>query len=247
MVSLVGPGGVGKTRLALRAATDLTRGFRDGAYLITLAEARDPSAVAGAAVAALGLRDQDPGGTVGLLLGFLADKELLLLVDNCEHVLDPAAHLVSAVLEAAPGVRVLATSREPLGVPGEHVLAVPPLELPGPDGSEALDRLRQNEAVALFTDRAGAASGDFELSATNRAAVVGLCRRLDGLPLALELAAVRTRVLSVEQILSHLDDRFALLTGGGPAALPRHHGSPATSGFPARGSRAGQSWRATTS
>ncbi|HEY3437368.1 MAG TPA: NB-ARC domain-containing protein, partial [Actinotalea sp.] len=222
IISLVGPGGVGKTRLAVRAATDLARGFRDGAWLVGLAEVRDPASVTNAAVAALGLHDQSPAGTLPLLLSFVADKELLLVVDNCEHVLEAAAQLVTAVVEHAPGVRVILTSREPLSVPGEHVLPVPPLELPPSDDSAPLHQLRQNEAVTLFTERAAAASGAFELSAANRAAVVGVCRRLDGLPLAIELAAVRTRVLSAEQILSHLDDRFGLLTGGGRAALPRH-------------------------
>ena len=222
IVSLVGPGGVGKTRLAIRAATDLARGFRDGAWLVGLAEVRDPASVSNAAVAALGLRDQAPAGTLPLLLSFVAGKELLLVVDNCEHVLEAAARLVTAVVESAPGVRLILTSREPLSLPGEHVLPVPPLELPPSDDAEPLHQLRQNEAVALFTQRAAAASHAFELSAANRAAVVGLCRRLDGLPLAIELAAVRTRVLTAEQILSHLDDRFGLLTGGGRAALPRH-------------------------
>jgi predicted ATPase/DNA-binding CsgD family transcriptional regulator len=119
-------------------------------------------------------------------------------------------------------VRVIATSREPLSVPGEHVLPIPPLELPRAQGDESLDQLRQNESVELFAERASAASGSFELTASNRAAVVDLCRRLDGLPLAIELAAVRTRVLSVEQILDRLTDRFGLLTGGSRAALPRH-------------------------
>jgi predicted ATPase len=120
---------------------------------------------------------------------------------------------------------VIATSREPLSVSGEHVVPVPPLELPAAVAAEPLARLRQNEAVLLFTERAVAASGNFELTASNQAAVVDLCRRLDGLPLAIELAAVRTRALTVEQILDRLTDRFSLLTGGSRAALPRHQRS----------------------
>ncbi len=157
-----------------------------------------------------------------LLLTFLRDKQLLLVVDNCEHLLGAAAEVLTEVIRGAPGVRVIATSREPLSVSGEHVIAVPPLELPSAHLGEPLAKLRQNEAVMLFTDRAAAASGKFELTASNRAAVVDLCRRLDGLPLAIELAAVRARVLSPEQILERLSDRFGLLTGGSRAALPRH-------------------------
>ena len=222
LVSLVGPGGVGKTRLAIRAGTDLARGFAGGAWFVELADVRDPALIGNAALAALGLRDQSATEPRALLLSYLHDRELLLVVDNCEHLLDAAARLVADILQAAPGVRVIATSREPLSVAGEHVLPVPPLELPRAQADESLDQLRQNESVELFTERASAASGRFELTASNRAAVVDLCRRLDGLPLAIELAAVRTRVLAVEQILDRLSDRFALLTGGSRAALPRH-------------------------
>jgi predicted ATPase/DNA-binding CsgD family transcriptional regulator len=222
LVSLVGPGGVGKTRLAIRSGTDLRRGFRDGAWLVELAEVRDPALIGNATLAALDLRDQTATEPRALLLSYLQDKELLLVVDNCEHLLGAAAVLVTDVLKAAPGVRVIATSREPLSVPGEHVLPIPPLELPRAQADEPLDQLRQNESVELFTERASAASGRFELIASNQGAVVDLCRRLDGLPLAIELAAVRTRVLSVEQILDRLTDRFGLLTGGSRAALPRH-------------------------
>jgi predicted ATPase/DNA-binding NarL/FixJ family response regulator len=222
MVSLVGSGGVGKTRLAIRIASELVRGFRDGAWLVELAEVRDPTLVANAAVAALDLRDQSATEPQALLVSYLGDKELLLVVDNCEHLLDATARLVHEILQAAPAVRVVATSREPLSVPGEHVVWVPPLELPSADDLEPLARLRQNEAVMLFTERAAAASGNFELIGSNRAAVVNLCRRLDGLPLAIELAAVRTRVLSAEQILDRLSDRFGLLSRGSRAALPRH-------------------------
>jgi predicted ATPase/DNA-binding CsgD family transcriptional regulator len=222
IVSLVGPGGVGKTRLALRAATDLSRAFPAGAWLVELADVRDPGLVANAVLAGLDLRDQAATEPVALLLGYLESKELLLVLDNCEHLLEAVAHVVGEITRAAPGVRVLATSREPLSAPGEHVLPVPPLELPAAHVTEPLSRLRENEAVALFLERAEAATGAFELSAANQSAVVDLCRRLDGLPLAIELAAVRTRVLGVEQILERLSDRFALLTGGGRAALPRH-------------------------
>ena len=151
----------------------------------------------------------------------LRDSELLLVLDNCEHVLQASARLVAEVLRVAPHVRVITTTREPLQVQGEHVVPVPPLGLPAAGGGEPLSQLRQNEAVLLFTDRATAASGTFELTDANQAAVVQLCRRLDGLPLAIELAAVRTRVLTAEQIRDRLTDRFALLTGGGRAALPR--------------------------
>ncbi len=222
LVSLVGPGGVGKTRLAIRSAAELARGFRDGAWLVELADVRDPALVSNAAMAALDLHDQAFTEPLVLLLSHLKDKELLLLIDNCEHLLGSAAQVAAEVLKAAPGVRVLATSREPLAIAGEHVVPVPPLELPSAHAAESLARLAQNEAVMLFRERAAAASGTFELSGANQIAVADLCRRLDGLPLAIELAAVRTRVLTVEQIRDRLNDRFGLLTGGGRAALPRH-------------------------
>ncbi|TMD79586.1 MAG: LuxR family transcriptional regulator, partial [Chloroflexi bacterium] len=221
LVSLVGPGGVGKTRLAIRIGTDLGRGFKDGVWLAELADVRDARLVSNALMLALDLRDQAATEPLALLLAYLQDKQLLLVVDNCEHLLAAAAQLVAEVVKAAPGVHVIATSREPLSVDGEHVIPVPPLELPSGQ-AEPLGRLRQNEAVLLFTERAAAAAGRFELTDANRAAVVELCRRLDGLPLAIELAAVRTRVLSVEQIRDRLHDRFSLLTAGGRAALPRH-------------------------
>ena len=222
LVSLVGPGGVGKTRLAVRSARDLGRGFRDGAWLVELAEVRDAALVTHAVMAALDLRDQAASTPLRIVLAYLADKELLLIVDNCEHVLDAVAQLVAQILRTAPGVRIIATSRETLSVAGEHVVAVPPLELPSASPAEPLDRLRQNDAVLLFMDRAAAASGSFELTSANRAHVVDICRRLDGLPLAIELAAVRTRVLSTDQIRDRLSDRFSLLTRGNRAALPRH-------------------------
>jgi predicted ATPase len=222
LVTLVGPGGVGKTRLAIRAAADLARGVPDGAWLVQLAEVRDAALVGNAVLAALDLRDQGAAEPATLLRSYLADKEMLLVLDNCEHLLQAAARMTSDLLRAAPGLRVIATSREPLSIDGEHVLPVPPLELPPSDAEEPLARLHQNETVQLFVERAAAASGSFELTVANQAAVVELCRRLDGLPLAIELAAVRTRALSPEQIRDRLGERFELLTGGSRAALPRH-------------------------
>jgi predicted ATPase/DNA-binding CsgD family transcriptional regulator len=222
LVSLVGPGGVGKTRLAVRAATDLGRGFPGGAWWVELAEIREPALVGNAVMTALDLRDQAVTEPLALLLSYLRDKQLLLVVDNCEHLLVVAAGVLTEIMKAAPGVRVIATSREPLSVPGEHVVPVPPLDLPSAHPTMPLIQLGHNEAVKLFVERAAAASGSFELTAANQAAVVELCRRLDGLPLAIELAAVRTRVLTARQILDRLTDRFGLLTGGGRAALPRH-------------------------
>jgi predicted ATPase/DNA-binding CsgD family transcriptional regulator len=222
VVSLVGPGGVGKTRLAIRTAAELVRGFPGGAWLVELAEVRDPVLVGNVVLAALDLRDQAATEPLTLLLSYLRDKRMLLVVDNCEHLREAVARLLTEIVRAAPGVRVIATSREPLSVPGEHLVPVPPLDLPPPDFAVPLAQLRHNEAVRLFTERAAAASGSFDLTAGNQAAVVDLCRRLDGVPLAIELAAVRTRVLTVQQIRDRLSDRFGLLTRGGPAALPRH-------------------------
>jgi predicted ATPase len=222
LATLVGSGGVGKTRLAIRAATEVRRGFPGGAWWVELAEVREPALVGNAILAALDLRDQTATGPLALLRSYLRDKRLLLVVDNCEHLLPAAARVLTEILRAAPGVRMIATSREPLSAPGEHVVPVPPLELPPADATVPLARLRHNEAVTLFAERAAAASGSFELTDANQAAVVELCHRLDGLPLAIELAAVRTRVLTAQQILDRLTDRFGLLTGGSQAALPRH-------------------------
>jgi len=228
MVSLVGPGGVGKTRLAIRVAAELARLFRGGPWLVELAELRDPDLVPNAMMAALDLRDQASTEPLEVLLAHLREQEMLLVVDNCEHLLQASAGLLAEILKVAPGVRLVATSREPLSISGEHVVPVPPLALPAADGSETISQLRQNEAVALFSERAVAARGSFELTSSNQGAVAQICRRLDGIPMAIELAAVRTRVLSPEQILDRLGDRFALLTGGSRAALPRRQTLRAT-------------------
>ena len=222
LVSLVGPGGVGKTRLALRVGADLGSSLPGGSWLVELADIRDPGLIANAVLASLHLRDQTSTEPRTPVLSHLRDAEMLLIVDNCEHLLPDAAQLIFEMLRAAPGLRVLATSREPLAVAGEQVVPVPPLPLPGAHAPEPLAQLRLNESVILFSERAAAATGRFELTDGNAAVVADLCRRLDGLPLAIELAAVRTRVLSVEQVLARLSDRFNLLAAGGHAALPRH-------------------------
>ena len=222
LLTLTGAGGVGKTRLALHAGRELSRTLPDGVWLVDLQEVRNASLVPTAALTALGLRDQSGQSPVLSLVEYLIDKELLLIVDNCEHLLDSCAAVVSGILHGTPGVRVLATSRQPLNVDGEFVHPVPPLALPEADAAASIEQLSQFEAVALFCDRAVAASGQFDLSADNHAAVVQLCRQLDGMPLAIELAAVRTRALGVEEIVNHVKHRFDLLKGGSRSAAPRH-------------------------
>jgi predicted ATPase len=204
LVSLVGPGGVGKTRLAGRLATDLARGFADGGWWVSLAEVRQPGQVAAALMTGLDVHDQEGTDPTQLLMSRLRDSALLLVLDNSEHLLSAAAAMVDEILRAAPQVRVLVTSREPLQVSGEYVLPVPPLGLPPAHGGLSLDQLQQNEAVSLFVERSRSATGVFELTSLNDSAVAEVCRRLDGLPLAIELAAVRTRVLSPEQLLARL-------------------------------------------
>ena len=221
LLTLTGAGGVGKTRLALRAGRELSRTLPDGVWLVELQELRNASLVPTVIMTALGVRDQSGRSAVSLLVDYLEDKELLLILDNCEHLLDTCSVVVGAILRGTPGIRVLATSRQPLNRDGEFVYPVPPLAVPEVTSATSIDQLRQFEAISLFCDRAAAASGQFELSAENHVTVVELCRQLDGMPLALELAAVRTRALGVEEIVTRLKDRFDLLVGGSRSAVPR--------------------------
>lgn len=213
LVTVSGVGGVGKTRFAVRAAATAQEGFSDGAWLVELAPVRDPALVEHAVAEALGLTDHTTRLPRATLAAHLADRELLLVLDCCEQQVAAAARLVAALLRHAPGLRVLATSRQPLGVPGEHLMSLRPFT--GDDSCGA-------EAVELFADRAEAVVPDFAVDGTNLAAVRELCRRLDGIPLALELAAGRLRALSVQQILDRLDDRFTILTRRGSAGPARH-------------------------
>ena len=228
MVTLVGPGGVGKTRLALRSATDLGRGVRDGVWLVELAGLRDPELVTKAVMTSLGLRDESSQWPVSRLIEYVASKQLLLVLDNCEHLIDACAVLADAVLREAPSMRILATSRQPLRVTGETVIQVGPLSLPEADERDAPDRIAQSEAVALLVERARQAGAAFEVTPDNRAAVVELARRLDGIPLAIELAAVRLRTLGLDQLVERLNDRFHLLVGGSRTAPLRHQALEAT-------------------
>lgn len=220
LVTLTGPGGVGKTRLAARIAARAERTFPDGVRFVHLAGLREPELVPLAVADALGLHDHSAGPPADALVAHVRDRKVLLVLDNCEHLLRACARLAAALLRGTTGVRILATSRHRLGLTEESLLDVRPLPVPDPDGD--LSAADGYPALALFADRATAVVPGFALTAGNRAAVARLCRRLDGLPLAIELAAVRMRVLGVEQLLERLDDRYRLLTSGSPAALPRH-------------------------
>ncbi|QZS52949.1 LuxR family transcriptional regulator [Rhodococcus opacus] len=221
LVTLTGIGGVGKTRLALRVATDSQRAFADGVWLIELSELSDPELLTGVVSAVLGLRNQSAGAPLVHLTDYLADKQVLLVLDNCEHLLEAVAALADTVLRTCPGARILATSREPLRLSGEAVIRVPPMQAPDPRHASSLRGLPSYESVALFVERAEAAVPAFELTEDNQAAVAQICARLDGLPLPIELAAARLRVMSVHQLHDRLTDRYRLLTGGSRAAPAR--------------------------
>jgi predicted ATPase/DNA-binding CsgD family transcriptional regulator len=221
LVTLTGPGGVGKTRLAIQAGGLVHRAFPDGAWLVSLASVDDALHLADAIAAALGVQDQSAQPAAEQLARHLARRGMLLVLDNCEHLLPACAELVDGLLHRAPELRVLATSRQPLQLPDEHVFMVDPLPVPRADSVLSADMLAGYESVALLIDRATAVQPAFTVHNGNRAAVARLCARLDGLPLAIELAATRLRSLSVEQVADRLDDRFRLLNSGSAAAMPR--------------------------
>jgi predicted ATPase/DNA-binding SARP family transcriptional activator len=253
LVTVTGPGGSGKTSLAVEAARRLAAGFPDGVWLVELAALADPGLLAEAVAATLGLREEPgppgngPSALADRLAGHLRDQDLLVVLDNCEHLVAGCAELAARLLRAAPGLRVLATSREVLGVPGELVWPVPPLSVPGdpgqagPDGAvpdpgadgdrdtaAALEVLAGYDGVRLFLDRAQLADPSFVLDGDNAVAVAEICRRLDGLPLAIELAAARVRALPAAELAARLEDRFGLLAGAGRAQDPRQRTLRAT-------------------
>ena len=221
LVTLTGVGGVGKTRLALRTAASVRRAFPDGVWFIELAALNDPQVLPHAVASALDLHHVSEAPLADLA-DHLQDRRLLVVLDNCEHLTDACARLVGKLLAAAPGLHVLATSRHVLGVEGEQVLAVPPLSTPG-DAAAPAGAISHYEAVALLVDRTKAVDREFQVTEENRDMVVELCRRLDGLPLALELAAVWLRTLSPAEILERLEDRFELLTSGRRGGPARQH------------------------
>jgi predicted ATPase/DNA-binding CsgD family transcriptional regulator len=227
LITLTGPGGVGKTRLALEAAGHLVTHFADGVSTVELASLADARLVVQAVARALGVREQPGRALMDVLVESLYARELLLVLDNCEHLLDACAHLAQSLLQTCPRLRMLGTSREPLNVPGETIWLVPPLGVPE-RGDHALARQEASEAVQLFVDRARSANHHFTVDDHNILAVVQVCQRLEGIPLGLELAAARVRMLSVEEIASRLDNHFELLTTGGRTSPTRHRTLGAT-------------------
>jgi non-specific serine/threonine protein kinase len=228
LLTLTGAGGAGKSRLAFQAAAAALDDFADGVWAVELASIADGALVPPAVASMLSVSEQ-PGRPISdTLADYLRPRALLLVLDNCEHLRGSCAQLVNALLLECPAVRILATSRVPLSVPGETLWRVPSLSLPDMRRVPSFDYIRPYEAVRLFVERARSVEPAFELASDNAPTVAEVCRHLDGIPLAIELAAARIRVLSVEQIAARLGDRFRLLTGGSPSALPRHQTLRAT-------------------
>jgi len=219
LVTLTGTAGCGETRLALRVATEASRQYRDGVYWVELAPLADPDLVPQAVARAIKVAEQPGRSLVEVVADALHDKHVLVVLDNCEHLLN-ACRQLTATLLAVPGVNILATSREPLGVTGEMRYPVSPMALPLAV-LELLD-FGQFDAIQLFTERARSILPHFELTADNAATVAGICRQLDGIPLAIELASARVNVLTVEEIAARLDDRFALLTAASHVTYSHH-------------------------
>ena len=229
LVTLVGPGGAGKTRLAVEAAAVLVDGVPDGIWFVELASVTDAADVPQTVLGSLGLRESHlleqptkmtPRDAMSRLLDGLGDKRAVVVLDNCEHLIDATAELTDQLLARCHALRVVTTSREPLGIFGESLIVVPPLGQPAPD-APAVEAL-EFPAVRLFADRAASVRPDFQIDDTNVRAAIEIVRRLDGLPLAIELAAARLRSLPIDEIAARLSDRFRLLTGGSRTALPRH-------------------------
>ena len=222
---MTGVGGVGKTRLALQVAAEVLHQFGDGVWLCELGATNDADLLGQVLVAALGVQPRPGRSLVESVCDYLAGKQALIVLDNCEHLLDAAAEAAEAMLRAAPGVRVLATSRELLGVAGERVVGVRSLRVASVPDVEAIAAC---DAVRLFVERAGATRSEFRLDADNADSIVEICRRLDGIPLAVELAAARVTSMGPGEIADLLDERFQLLTGGRRRGVERHQTLRAT-------------------
>jgi predicted ATPase/class 3 adenylate cyclase len=222
LVTLTGSGGCGKTRLSIQAASELGGHYANGVWFIELAPVADPALISQSLLSIFSLREDSHRSALDVLIDYLRAKTLLLVLDNCEHLIEACAQISESLLRACPQLRILATSREALGITGEAAYRVPSLNTPNPAHLPALDQLEKVESIRLFIERAATAKPGFTLTHDNAAFIAQICRRLDGIPLALELAASRVKVLSPEQIAARLDDRFRLLTGGSRTALPRH-------------------------
>jgi predicted ATPase len=228
LVTLTGVGGCGKTRLALQLAHELKARYPDGVWFVELERLADPSLVPQTVAATLGLLEEPGRPILSTLADGLRRKHTLLILDNCEHLVEPSAWLAELLLRACPDLRVLTSTREALGIAGEAVFQAPSMSAPDPRQSLSVDALLEYEAVRLFVDRAATISPGFSLRSDNAPFVAGICHRLDGIPLAIELAAARVKTLNPEQITARLDDRLRLLTGGSRTALPRQQTLRAT-------------------
>ena len=222
LVTLTGAGGVGKTRLAVRAADEMRRAFPDGVHLIELASLSQPDLLPQAVIDALGLAERPQLEAVTALEEYVRGRRMLLILDNCEHLVEATAQLVDHILRTAPDGRILVTSRQPLHISGERVYPVPPLPVPDPEGPLQAGAATRYPSVTLFADRAVAVVPGFAITKDNETAVVRLCHRLEGIPLAIELASVRLRVMTVHELADRLDDRFHLLREGSRNLPARH-------------------------
>jgi predicted ATPase/DNA-binding CsgD family transcriptional regulator len=221
LVTLTGSGGVGKTRLALQAAGEVLDEFSGGVWLVELALLTDAALLPQHVAAVLGVSETPGRSRLEDLTLFLRERQVLLLLDNCEHLLEACAQLVETLLHACPSLKILASSREPLGIAGESVFGVRSLPFPDPDHLPSIDKVNEYTAIRLFADRARLVLADYQVTASNAAAVARICQRLDGIPLAIEMAAARVNILSTANLAERLDDSFRILTGGSRTALPR--------------------------